>query len=454
MNIRELLERRGSLALGLRSLLDQAESEKRALNTAEEKRWEAGLVELDGVNARIARDLGSQADILGGLQRGDRRAFLNAVELRAEESLAPRASRQDVDAYAVGQPAGGIRFLTSDGREVRGLRPDESFAAAMRGTGSAPETRLSMGRFVRALVKNDWRDAEAERRAMITDVDTQGGFGVPRPLGDEIIDLSRANSVLIGAGALTIPMESKTMTLVRIVTDPTVVWKQEDAKGSLDTAMQLGAINYVARMLIALVPVSLELVMDAPNVADAIDRSITAALGAELDRVGLFGLGQKGGPPGLYGDPDVGEVSMETNGAALTDYAPFVDAIQKVLEGNGHAISAVYSPRTAGALGKLVDTLTQPLRMPELVAALKHRSSTRIPNDLVWGTADDASAAFVGDFSQVAYGVRNEITLEVSREAGESFERARVLVRAYLRADVNTLRPAHLCRICGIIPAA
>jgi hypothetical protein len=35
---------------------------------------------------------------------------------------------------------------------------------------------LSLGRFVRALIKNDWRDAEAERRAMTTDVDTQGGW--------------------------------------------------------------------------------------------------------------------------------------------------------------------------------------------------------------------------------------------------------------------------------------
>jgi HK97 family phage major capsid protein len=143
---------------------------------------------------------------------------------------------------------------------------------------------------------------------------------------------------------------------------------------------------------------------------------------------------------------------MGTNGAALADYAKLVDAIQSVLEGNGAAVGAVYSPRTAGALAKLEDTTGQPLRMPKLVEDLRHRTSTRIPNDLVQGTASNASAAFLGDFSQVAYGVRNEITLEVSRDAGESFERARVLVRAYLRADVNTLRPKHLCRIVGIIP--
>ena len=67
------------------------------------------------------------------------------------------------------------------------------------------------------------------------------------------------------------------------------------------------------------------------------------------------------------------------------------------------------------------------------------------------GSSNAASTVFVGDFTQVLLGMRTEMTIELSREAGDAFQRLHVLLRGYLRADWNVAQPKWISRLVGLI---
>jgi HK97 family phage major capsid protein len=147
---------------------------------------------------------------------------------------------------------------------------------------------------------------------------------------------------------------------------------------------------------------------------------------------------------------------LGTNGYTLTDFSKFSSAIATLLGNNFNGpFSAIYSARTAGELDNLQDTLHQPLRQPDLVAATRKFVSNQVPNNLTKGSASTASDAFIGQFDQALIGIRTGMVMEISRVAGDStgsaFTNAQVWIRAYLRADVQLAHPAAFVVLNGIL---
>ncbi|MCB0322038.1 MAG: phage major capsid protein [Bdellovibrionales bacterium] len=72
------------------------------------------------------------------------------------------------------------------------------------------------------------------------------------------------------------------------------------------------------------------------------------------------------------------------------------------------------------------------------------------------GSADDASAAFVGEWQHYTIGMRTALQLEMFRSGGnpDVASRIQVLFRAYLRVDGVAVRPDAFCLIRGLIPPA
>ena len=89
--------------------------------------------------------------------------------------------------------------------------------------------------------------AEAERRVMGDLTGAHGGFLMPDPISANVIDLARNASVVIRAGAITIPMTTKTLRLARVVTDPTPTWRQEGQTIAEDDGVFEGAGSHRAR---------------------------------------------------------------------------------------------------------------------------------------------------------------------------------------------------------------
>lgn len=350
-------------------------------------------------------------------------------------------------------------WVTPEGQEIRVLRNTEALETSTRHQlpDGIKSNELSLGRMLRGIVLGEWRRAEAERRTLSVGDSSLGGYLVPSPLSTRVIDLARNQTRVMQAGAITVPMESNTLTLARVTGDPTAAWKAENAVGSFSD-ITFGAIELISKSLLALIKTSIEIFEDATNLSSVVENSLAEALALELDRAALYGQGSAAEPLGIVNAANVGVEDLGTNGAALTNYDKFSLAVEKILSANGSStgLAAIFAPRTAGTLDRLKDTTNQPLVPSASFAALQKLVTKQVPINRTHGSASNASDVFLGDFQQLLIGMRTQLIIEVSRQAGDSagsaFRDMQVWIRAYLRADVALAQPTHFCKIIGIIP--
>jgi Phage capsid family len=109
---------------------------------------------------------------------------------------------------------------------------------------------------------------------------------VPSLIGAQIFDDVRAQTVLIEAGATTIPISGPT-NFARITADPTVIEHTEAANDITESSPTFAAVSANPKTLAALVPLSLEVVADSPNLDAALRTSIAKAFALKLDTLGL-----------------------------------------------------------------------------------------------------------------------------------------------------------------------
>jgi HK97 family phage major capsid protein len=259
----------------------------------------------------------------------------------------------------------------------------------------------------------------------------------------------RARAVLVQAGAVTVPMDAATLKIARVTADPTIEWLAENASQT-DSQPTLDSVTLSAKTLRCLVKASRELVEDAPNFNQIFESMLADAFASEVDRVGLVGSGGAQ-PSGLFGTSGISTVSMGTNGAALTNYDPFVDVLAALWGANVPQVTGlIYAPRTAGSIAKLKATDNQPLQAPAEVAAVPRFITSGIPINQTQGSASNASCALSGNFGDCLIGVRHGFTLEAYPGPGAANFQIHFL--AHLRVDFAFARPAAFARIIGIIP--
>jgi HK97 family phage major capsid protein len=337
----DLLERRTAIETEMRTLYDAAEQAGQDMTGDALESWTRLKAELDDIVAREGR--ARTRDAL------DRQTPGRAVTKRDDD--------------------GSAWALTSEQR----------MADYVRATTGQSAEGLSLGRTVRGVITGDWRGAEAERRVMGSGVSTAGGYFIPDPVSANVIDLARNVSVLVAAGALTIPMTTNNMTMVRVISDPTATWRAEGQTISESDAT-FGAILLSPNSVAALVRVNAELMADAENFAAQLDAQLAAALALKLDHAGLYGIGASAEPLGLRHVSDVNEISMGTNGAVPSDYDDFLDLIRDVELDNGTPDVLIWSPRTKNTMAQIVTGITSDktkLAPPADFAALRKLVSIR-----------------------------------------------------------------------------
>lgn len=414
MNIRKILAKREELRTELRAILDGAAD---GVLTAE-------------AEARAAQ-LETEAETLNTAER--RAGLLSELDQKADAK--PIEARGN-----------------DDGVSVFGLKPEQRMAQFVERTTGEPTANLSAGRAVVGMLTGRWADAEAERRAMGTTVGTAGGFLIPDAVSANVIDLARNQSVLVRAGALTIPMPNQNLRVVQVATDPTASWRGEGV-AITESEGTFSALNLTAYSLAALVRVNNELLDDAAMFAATLDRQLSAGLALELDRVALYGNGV-GQPQGLRNASGVCEVSMGDNGLAQPDFDDVLDLLQEVEEANGTPTVAIMAPRTKTKLAKLVTGIASDLTKlvpPAEWTALRRLVSNQVSVTETQGSSGVASTMFVGGFDNMAFAIRQNITIEASRVADDAFAKNETLIRAIMRADVATFRPSHFGRLIGIL---
>jgi len=404
----------------------------------------------------------------------DVEARMAAIEREAEEldTEDRRLDLQDrLDRTVPGQPVGG----DAPAREVRAfegvlspvpqgfdgtlLRDQHGnsvplLAPEHRMTSFVPATEsraaeLGIGGFFRALYRG--AQTETERRIMGEASIGTGGALVPTPLAAEVIDVMRARTAAIRAGARTVPMTSQTLRFARVIDTPAMRWRAENSPIAVDE-FAFDAVTLTAHTAAVIVKIPRELLEDAPNLNDVVRAGLGQAGALALDGAVLFGTGTNDEPRGVANDPNVTRISMGPNGGAVTNYNPLFDTALALDEANAGDISAIiYSPRTARAFAGLVDTAGNPLAIPARFASVPRLVTTAVPNDRTRGSATNASVAILGDFSKLVIGLRT--TLQVSVLGERYADYGQVAFLAWMRADCAVVQPTALAVIEGIIPA-
>lgn len=331
-----------------------------------------------------------------------------------------------------------------DGNHIQVLGPQDSFRAAVGGERS----HFGFGDYIRAMVVGT--DHHDIRAALTEGTDSTGGFTVPRYLLGEIIDAMRARTVCVQAGARTVPLDGYQNTIVRVAADPAAGWRLENGAIAEGNPTFEGLVLQ-PKSLAVLVKISRELIEDSLNITEALTAAFAGSMAAEVDRVSLIGSGTDPEPRGIFSTVGINEVSMGTNGAALTSYAKILDALYEVELDNGPSPSAmVMHPRTRRTINGFADTTNQPLQVPPALADMRNFATTNIPVNQTQGTATNASCIIMGDYAQLLLGVRNELRIELLRERyAENHQYAFI---AHLRMDVGVAQPAAFCAVKGIIP--
>ena len=299
--------------------------------------------------------------------------------------------------------------VTVDGKTIpvlaKGERMADLFPAPAQGA-------WSIGDFVRASMGMQIRGEVLER----------GTATVPTHIASQIIDAVREKARIMRAGAITIPIEGKT-TIARIDGDPTVYEHTEGTSDIQESIPVFSPVELNPKTLAALIPLSLEIVQDSPNLDAALQASISAAFALKLDQLGIAKI---------LADTNI---PTSSEAEATNDWAGVLKAVGSMLEADQEIPKAmICSP------GDFISRASQVasssgvwLGAPPALKDMLDLETSGMPG----GTA------ILGDFARgFGIAVRHELRLELVRWGKPTYG-SHVLV-AFCRMAGYVLQPNHL----------
>ena len=396
-------------------------------------KYDKGLREIDRIDAeldRVEKSLG--------------------IDNASQAALNPRGAK----ANSAGAP--GAKFVDAEtGRPLMTLNKDTMHpqSSAMRSIGASlpgvegDGTLADMLRGVAGLKHG----SEGVRNALSVGTDAAGGFTVPASvLRTVLAALSPASSLLqAGAQVLMLEEDARQYRVARVGTLPTAAWRAESGLIA-DSDPAFNAIDLTPRSLAVMFRISRELLADAPNIETILTDILARSLARELDRVGLRGTGTAPQPRGILNTAGIQAI---TNGASLATvrWQNLLSAYQAIATADAPLPTAVIAaPRTVVGFGALADTTNQPLLLPPLLQNMQMVTSSQIPVNLTVGTSTDCSEAYVADFSQFAFAMRESLSIQLLRE--RYADTGEIGFVAHVRVDTLPMYPQAFALITGIRP--
>jgi HK97 family phage major capsid protein len=256
---------------------------------------------------------------------------------------------------------------------------------------------------------------------------------VQEQLASTVIDLARAKSRVLQAGAQTLAMQSDSCRIARLASDPTLSAVGELAVIPTSDA-SFDSILLVARKYGTIVQCSAELLSDSPNAGSVVMDALTNAVSAKIDDLLLNGDGVNF--IGLMGDASIGE----TGSVGGIQYEDLLLAQWSIRNINGEPNAVILNPKSTYALSILRDVPTGSfLQPPPALSSLAMLDTTRQLD----------TGMIVGDFSKLIFGVRQSLVIATSDVAGDSFKTDATYIKAVFRADAAIARP-HFHRLLGL----
>ena len=345
----------------------------------------------------------------------------------------------------------GRDWTNEDGGRVKVLRNAADFRAHYANMqGGAPRNgeQIQISDFLRGVA--GMKTTAGVSAALSVGTDSSGGFAVPSLVMPSILEALVPASSLLSAGAGIVPLTegAKQYTTAAVDNIPTAAWRLES--GNLaESAPTFRAVVAAPKSLAFYFKASRELLADASNMDAALNVAIAQAFAKELDRAGLRGTGTNPEPRGILNTVGIKTVSNGVNGAALAGYGNFFSGAQELLSANAPMpTAAIMSPRSLVKLGALSDSTGQPLRRPEMLSGMTMLSTSAVPNNLTVGTSTDCSEIYIGDFTKLAFMMREQVSIQVAKEVFATT--GEIGFVCHVRADVVLTHPACFAVVTGV----
>lgn len=390
---------------------------------------------------RIAKDQDKAASTLSALQKSqdDLHRRMDEIEMKGDTPQLGGGTRK--------APEGFRKYHTPKG-PVFEIDSKASVADVL----GEKKADVSFDRWLSAAVLGD-RCPDREALEYAREIKSLGtgtsGILIPTNYMGTWIDVMRANSVLVAAGATTVPMNDKSVTWAALTADPTAAWHVEGASDVSATDPTFAARTLTAKTLAVRTQISMEVAQDSPDFGRQLARAFAKAMAVEVDRSGLHGASN--GPAGLYGTSGVGTVASV---GVPTDYAEMVSGLRTLLNANNRLEDvnkfAIMSPRTWQTYENLATGITNdktPLERPRSLRDIQFLVTTSVSNTL--NSPADDSTIFMGDFSHLYLGVRQDASIQVLQTT--NYATSLILdVIGTMRVDWLVARPASFVTLNGV----
>jgi HK97 family phage major capsid protein len=288
---------------------------------------------------------------------------------------------------------------------------------------------LDLSKFLRGVATGSWAGAAEERKSLDETTNAGGGYLLVPELSAQFIDITRAQTRCIQAGAQTVPMSTSQLRVPVLNTDVTTAWKTELATVAT-AAPDFGQVLAQARTLAGYVPlVSVELFEDSNLVTQMISNAFARSMAVALDAAALTATGAPA-PTGLKSNAAVLQTSVSAGPLTWDEVSLGVAAVR----GRNYEPNAfIVGPWGAGELARQkASTAGSYLGPPDDCKDLGRYVTT----------SAGGSDLFLGDFTRMTFFPRTDVRIEVSRVGdGTAWTKLAVSIRAYLRADVTATEP-------------
>lgn len=325
---------------------------------------------------------------------------------------------------------------------------DEVFRSA-RSNGKTPEPSTVIGNMFRALYANG---NTTGRGPMANDWNrsfnlTTGSAVIQDPqVQREFFESLKANNPLSMLGAQFITGPNFQQFPVQTA-DPTVVWFEEgDAAITPDATAAINSVKVEYKTAAMLILASNFWLEDSSRLgAEVLSQMAVSKIQESVIKAVLNGVAASGQPTGL--DSIVGVQTVDAGGA-LASYAKIVEGVKKLLAVNVplEKIGGIYSPGVWEQINNLADQNDNPLIVPPGLRDIPMYTSSAVLED--YGTGDDESRIYLGDWSQIliASSAGPRVTL-LREHYATSFQTAFL---CHMRFDMQVPRPNNFVRVEGI----
>ena len=309
-----------------------------------------------------------------------------------------------------------------------------------------------------AQAKKDFPNSKAMHKILQTKTanagtPSDGGFTVPLAFSSDYIDALTANTLIDKLGVRRVPLVNGNLSIPRMDSTSAISWGGEETVGDT-TQPVFGEVNMHAKKLFAKTAITNTLIRSSGvDVEGWIAEDLFRKARIGLDEALLHGTGSQYQPLGLENVTGV-QTAGGTTTAIGVDMPNDLEALLGQANVPMENVKWLLSPKgkswlkstkfTAGPFAWATEMATQ-----KTLNGFDFLTSTTVKYTKATAPASDYSEFWLGDWSQLLFGISKDISIDVSREGTfisggqtiSAFDRDLTLIRLITEVDFACRHP-------------